>query len=1058
MMKSSTYILAMLILCALSAFTQAKDAAPADKPVQFGREILPVLSDRCFHCHGPDKQENDLRLDVRDSAVEVGAIEPGKPDESELIRRILSDDPDERMPPPKSGLTLTAEEKERLRTWIAAGAKYEQHWSFVPLPDAVPVPQVKDTRWPRGDLDRFVLGRLEAIRLKPSPEAEKERWLRRVTFDLTGLPPTLAEIDAFLADKSPEAYETVVTRLLASPHFGERMAVPWLDAARYADSYGYQSDQLSPTWPWRDWLVRALNDNLPFNEFITQQLAGDLLPEATRDQRLATAFNRLHRMTNEGGSISDEFQTEYVADRVQTLGTVFLGLTLECARCHDHKFDPITQKDFYRLFAFFNSIDEYGMYNDSARVPTPSLLLPNPDQEKVLKQLEQTVADRDADLNKAIAARQAAFDQWLASGPLSSGPLSSGPAKPDVPGLIAHYPLDKLEPGNKLANLANPKNPGSTSPANKIVPGKVGQALQLAGDHAAGFGGICGGLQPHDEFSLSLWIKLPKDLRMALIAHRSGGTDVGYHGAELSLKDGHLFFGIIRFWPGNAIAIQTRDELPADQWLHITLTYDASFSATGMHFYVNGKENTEIVRDRLYKYPGHGGTGLTFGERFRDRALKGAVLDEMKAYSRALTPVEAAQAFDGKALADAIAHRDQELLRPYYLANVDTEAAAARKQLLDARIALLKYTSSLPEIMVMEDMDEPRPAHVLARGQYDAPKTDKSRVQRGTPAALPPLPENAPRNRLGLAQWFTQPNHPLTARVAVNRFWQEFFGRGLVETSDNFGVQGSQPTHPELLDWLARDFVSHGWDVKRLCRQIVLSATYRQTSARAKGAADADPDNLLLSRGPSHRLSAETIRDTLLAASGLMDARLGGPPVSPYQPANLWRESNSMSPAYRQSVGTALYRRSLYTVWKRTAPMPNMLAFDAAGREVCSVRRQTTNTPAQALVLLNDIQFVEACRVLAERMLNEGGADDAARATFAFRLLTGRQPTPQELNLLNSVYTEQRAAFAKDPEGAAKLLTVGSRKANPKLNAVELAAATIVAQTIANLDAAIWKR
>ncbi len=1028
--------------------TGLANVSRAAETIDFNRDILPLLSDRCFHCHGLDTQEGDLRLDEAGVAVELGLIEPGDPDESELIRRIMSDDPEERMPPAGSGLVLSDEEKAKLRQWVADGAKYERHWSFVPLPKSVVVPEVKNTDWPRSDLDRFVLARIEAEGLNPAPDSERTRWLRRVTFDLTGLPPTLKEIDDFLADQSSEAYEKVVDRLLAAPQFGERLVVPWLDAARYADSYGYQSDQLSPTWPWRDWAVRALNKNLPYDQFLIHQLAGDMLPGATREQRLATAFNRLHRMTNEGGSISEEFRTEAVADRVQTFGTAVMALTLECCRCHDHRYDPLTQKDFYQFYAFFNSIDEHGTYHDSGRVPTPSMLLPNPAQEKKWEELKQAVAQRQAELEKVLAAREANYQEWL----------SSVEPKPEVPGRTAHYPLDAIEPSNLLANLVDSKNAGSTSPANQLVAGKQGQALQLAGDEHASFGRICGGLQPHDKFSVSMWVKTPRDRRTGLIFHRSSGTDVGYHGAEYSLKDGHLFFGIIRFWPGNAIAVRTKQEIPADQWVHVTLTYDATFSATGMRFYVNGQDDTEIVRDHLYKYPGHRGTGLTFGQRFRDRVLKGFAFDELQAYSRALTPVEAAHVYDGHTLGDALKQRDRDRLQAYYFSNFDQEVAQSRELLRQARGALLNYQTGMREIMVMDEMAKPRPAHLLARGQYDALRNDESRVERRTPDSLLPMPDDMPRNRLGLAQWLTHPSHPLTARVAVNRFWQMFFGQGIVGTSDNFGLQGSRPTHPKLLDWLARDFVNSGWDVKRFCRQIALSATYRQTSAKAQASREQDPKNLLLARGPSHRLPAEMIRDTVLAASGLLSPELGGPPVRPYQPPGLWRESNSMSPVFRQSVGQALYRRSLYTVWKRTAPIPNMIAFDASRREVCSMQRQTTNSPLQALVLLNDIQFVEACRVLAERVLAEGGKDDPARVTFAFRLLTGRQPSSQELQLLGEIYTEQRAVYTETPERASELIAVGSKKPVETLEAGELAATTVLVQAIANLDATVWTR
>jgi hypothetical protein len=1029
----------------------------AETALQYNRDIRPILSDRCFKCHGPDKgsRKAALRLDQPESAFgprkdpAEHAIVPGHPDQSLVVRRIFSHDTDDIMPPPASYLTLTAPEKETLRAWIAQGATYEPHWAFIPLPAAIAVPAVSDLKWPRNEIDHFIAARLQTAGLKPSREAGKARWLRRVTYDLDGLPPTPAEADAFLADTSSTAYENVVDRLLASPRFGERMAAPWLDAARYADSYGYQSDALCPTWPYRDWVVDAFNRNLPYNDFLTEQLAGDLLPHSTRRQRLATAFNRLHRQTNEGGSIEAEWRAEYVADRVNTFSYACLALTFECARCHDHKYDPISQRDYYSLSAFFNSIDEYGLYNDADRVPTPSLLLPNPAQEKSMAATAAALATNAHDFGAALAAAQLPFQSWLEQSNLTA----------EIPGMAAHFTFDTLTETNRFANEVNATNLSSSLGANSIVSGKLGHAVQFTGDDEIEFPQIVGSFQPWDQYTVVFWLLLPESLTNAVIFHRSEGTDVGFHGTELLLEDEKIFFAIKRFWPGNALAIRSGEIVPRERWVQIGVSYDGSGDAAGMRLFINGAaDNSQVVRNHLYKSPENGGSGLIFGARFRSPGLKGAAIDELRVYDRPLAPVEFAQLYDGHSLQDAIASRDAAALQGFYLAARSPLMADARSSRAEAVKHFLETRNPVQETSVMEELPEPRPAYLLARGRYDAPKTDETHVTRTTPSALPLFPPGATRDRLGLAQWLTQPNHPLTARVAVNRFWQMFFGRGIVSTPENFGVQGAVPTHPELLDWLARDFVNSGWDTKALLKKMVLSATYRQDSVLRPDLREKDPENLLLARGPSQRLPAEMIRDTVLAASGLLNYQRGGPPASPYMPGDLWRESNSMSPAYHQSVGGDLYRRSLYTVVKRTAPMPDMTAFDAPSREVCVLKRSATGTPQQAFVLLNDTQFVEAARVLAEKALKEGGPSARTRIRFAFRRLTGREPDARESRILAALWREQKAIFSKETGRARQLVAVGDHKADPSLDVVELAATTELTQAILNLDATIWKR
>jgi hypothetical protein len=1032
-----------------SAFVAPAAAAPpVQGKVDYNFQIRPLLADRCFVCHGPDEKKRKAKLRLDDPAVALArrAVVPGKPDESAMVQRITAPDAAERMPPRKSNLTLSREEIDLLRRWVVEGAEYKPHWAFLPPPEVVPVPSVTDVRWPAGPLDRFILARLEREGLKPSPAASKEYWLRRATFDLTGLPPTPREADHFLADQSPAAFARVADRLLASPRFGERMAMDWLDAARYADSFGYQADGDSQVWPWRDWVIEAFNENLPFDQFITWQIAGDRLPRATRRQRLATAFCRLHRMTNEGGSIPEEWRNEYVSDRVHTFGTAFLGLTLECTRCHDHKYDPFAMKDYYGLGAFFNNIDEWGTYDSSAFRPTPTLPLPSLDQQRALTEQAIEVERLAVRLREVEKAREAAFRDWLARGDL----------KPEVPGLVGYYPLDKLEANGRLANLAGAKAPGSTSAANVVVPGKVGQALRFTGDDPANFPAPAS-LDRGQPFSVSFWLWTPVVMKQGIVFQHEAGTDTGFHGVELSFDEGRLQFALVRFWPGNAAAIRTSAPLPTRQWVHVTATYDATGRAAGLGLFLDGRPTgVEVIRDQLTKNIDAGGGTLTFGERFRSTGLKDALLDEVRIFDRALTAIEVAQIHDGHSLAEALARKDETALRPYYLATIDPETAKAREELRQARLRLFATQTGVFEIMTMEEMPRPRQAYILARGNYDALRDHP--VGRDVPASLNAFPQGAPRDRLGLARWLTDPRNPLTARVAVNRTWQIFFGRGIVATAENFGTQGALPTHPELLDWLARDFIASGWNVKALCRQIVLSSTYRQRSAAPPEVRDRDPDNLLLARGPSRRLSAEELRDAALAAGGLLSPKIGGPPVKPYQPPGMWRGMNAFLPDYVPDKGEGLHRRSLYTFWRRTSPPPNMLAFDAPSREVCVVRRQTTSTPLQPLILLNDPQFVEAARALGERLLREGGATAEQRLTHAFRLAATRQPTPRELRLLGELYQGQLQVFRADPAAAQKFLKTGERPPATGLDPVELAAAAATAGAILNLDASITTR
>ncbi len=1042
-------VVSLLLACSVRA-------ASLPAKVDFNYHIKPLFSDRCFTCHGPDEKarKGKLRLDTKEGAFKalkngMFVLKPGDLAHSEVARRITSTDPDEMMPPPKSNLALSQEEIALLRRWVEQGAEWKKHWSFIPVGE-VTVPEVRNWKWVRNDMDRFVLARLESERLKPAPEAGKERLLRRVTFDLTGLPPSLGEMDAFLADKSPGAYEKVVDRLLASPSYGERMAVEWLDVARYADTYGYQADRFNHLWPWRDWVISAFNRNVRINDFILWQIAGDLLPGATRDQKIATAFNRLHRQTNEGGSVDEEFRVEYNADRVHTTAGAFLGLTMECARCHDHKYDPISQKDYYRLFAFFNSTDESGLYSHfTDAIPSPTVLLYKDDaQEKQHRELKEAIAAREKALAGYVASVTNNFEAWLRE----TNDL------PPLRGLIGHYSFDAVKL-KRMDNLAGTNHHASLSEAPKIVPGRYGQALQFDGEDSVKIEKFAD-FKRTDPFSFSLWVNIAEELpEIVVMHHQQAGSDAGYQGYQLVLEDGRASFALVHFWPGNAIKVRTKEKLKLREWLHIGITYDGSSRAAGLKLFLNGQPTaTEAVKDYLFKDFANG-QPLTLAARFRGRGFKDGMIDELKVFDRCLTPLEmelASAASSPVHLREervGVMGNERDKLLTYYLANVDDGYAQQLAELGKFREQENTLVNSVKEIMGMGDLPTPRPTYVLKRGAYDA---HGDVVEPATPEGILPLDPKFPRNRLGLARWLIDPQNPLTSRVLVNRYWQIFFGRGLVVTAEDFGSQGALPTHPELLDWLAKHFMNSGWDLKALHKLIVTSATYRQSSQAGPELLSRDPDNKLLARGPKSRLTAEMLRDSALAASGLLVQKIGGPSVKPYQPEGVWEETAGST--YTPDKGENLYRRSLYTFWKRTAPHPMMTTFDASERNTCVVRRQPTSTPLQALVLLNDPQMLEAARRIGERALKENADSAAGQITLTFRLLTGRKPTARELGVLQKLRDDQLALFRANREGAEAMLKIGESAIDPKLDRAELAAATAVASAILNFDEAVFKR
>jgi hypothetical protein len=827
-----------------------------------------------------------------------------------------------------------------------------------------------------------------------------------------------------------------------------------LDLARWADTAGYQIDRYRDVWPWRDWVVRAMNNNMPFDQFITWQLAGDLLPAATTEQRLATAFNRLHRQNEESGAVPEEFRSEYVADRVITLGTAVLGLTLECARCHDHKYDAITQKEFYELCSFFDNIDEAGVNSsETDAMPAPTLLLADEIEQAKLAELDRKISRAETDRTRYAhspdAHRRAVA--WFAQNP--DAPM---------PGPQAAYPLESFAK-NRLENRIDPAKPGLAEAWPATVEGAHGKGILLNGDTRLSFKDV-GVFSRADPFSLSLWIWIDEHKKRAVIVHRSrAALDAASRGYQLLLEDGRLSFGLAHMWPGNALRVIDRQGAPLGRWVHVAVTYDGSSRARGARIYLDGRQaEVDVIRDKLSKdiLYDRQDIHLTIGERWRDAGFKNGRVDEFAVFQRRLTPLEIKELHSSGALAEALdaqsgqnASPDEELLA-YYLENFDPEYRKLSERLDKLRTEQSALNEPIEELMVMREMQQPRPTHLLTRGLYDRPA---ERVFPGTPRSVLPLDAQLPRNRLGLARWLFDQRHPLTARVAVNRLWQLLFGNGLVSTPNDFGSQGTPPSHPELLDYLARRYIESGWDTKGLLRLIVNSRTYRQSSMADAAGLEKDPDNRLLSRGPRYRLSAEMIRDGALAAAGLLAEPLGGPPVYPYQPPGLWQEKDKRW-SYEQSQGEGLYRRSLYTIWKRTSPPPAMVAFDAPSRSTCIVNRQRTGTPLQALVLLNDIQFVEAARCFAERILREGGPQRRQQIDFAFRVATGRRPQKSEAELLVALFDEQLGFYNDHPEHAEQLIQVGEKPVDEQHNPAELAALTTVASTLLNHDQFVTKR
>ena len=1022
-------------VCALALFAP-RQALGA--PVDFSRDIKPILSDFCYKCHGPDdgQRQAGLRLDRREEAEATlasgkRAITPGDSAASELYARITHANGDERMPPVASGKTLAPRQIEMLKRWIEEGAVWRGHWAFLP-PSRPEPPSVRHEEDVRNPIDRFVLSRLEAEGLEPSPPAEKETLLRRVSFDLTGLPPSIAEIDAFLADESPEAYERVVERLLASPRYGEHLARYWLDAARYGDTHGLHFDNERSLWPYRDWVIAAFNSNMPFDRFTIEQLAGDLLPNATLEQRIATGFNRCNVSTSEGGSIDDEVLVRYAVDRVETTSTVWLGLTAGCAVCHDHKFDPLAQREFYRLYAYFASVQEQAM-DGNALAPPPIIKTPSADQQQELSSLDGEIATLDANL----AAELAKFEY---QDPTPDEPLTLAERKEFV------WIEDDLPAGAKPTADGGEWQFGA-APDFPVYSGARSTRRLATGTSQHFFEGAEPGLRIGEGDSLFAYVYLdpanpPQEIMLQFNdgawEHRAiWGNDKiewGAAGSSSRLAKGAL----------PATGVWTRLEVTAAEvglapgsivrgWAFTQFDGLAYWDKAGV---VTSTPQGSIEYESL---------------RLWDASQRSRPDENLPAEVQAALKAELPSRTDDQ----------KKAIRDYFLSRVHPKTRASFAPILERRETAKRrkgeIEGAIPTTMIMTDMTAPRDTFVLIRGAYD--KKGES-VTPGTPAFLPAQATDAPANRLGLATWLVDPGHPLTARVTVNRLWQQCFGLGIVKTAEDFGAQGAWPSHPELLDWLATEFVESGWNVQRILHLIVTSSTYRQASRVDPVSFERDPANELLARGPRFRLDAEEIRDAALATSGLLVERLGGHSVKPYQPEGLWEAVafvGSNTSMFKADAGDALYRRGLYTFWKRTSPPPSLTTFDAPSRETCSVRRARTNTPLQALALLNDKQFFEAARKLGERMMKEGGASPEERITFAFRLVTARRPSVPELSALVAAFGDLRAEYAQDAKAAEALLAYGDSPRDVALDPVELAAYAMTANLIANLDESVTK-
>ena len=1006
------------ILLSLIAFTGFTLSAFSASTIDFDRDIRPILSEYCFHCHGPDKntREADLRLDTREGALAdhdgMRAIIPKNAATSEIILRMLESDPDERMPPAKSKLTVKPEEIEKLKQWIDEGAEWAEHWAFQPIPSIIPP---TDTTHP---IDAFIQRRLKHERIKPSPRADKTTIIRRLTLDLTGLPPTIEDIDAFLNDKSTDAYETLVDRLMASPHYGERMAWPWLDAARYSDTDGFQGDPTRSMWPWRDWLVNALNHNMPFDQFTIEMLAGDLLPDATESQRLASGFNRNHTYNGEGGRIAEETRVENVFDRTETTSTVWMGLTMTCSRCHDHKYDPITQKEYFQLYAFFNNTSESGK---GGRGKAPPIMAYNsPSQIEKVEQLEaqrQAIYTKQAQPDSALDAEQATWEKHQQLNQEQKVWAVLAPQKVDS---AKGATFELLDDASFRAGGKNPDNDTYTwfgqTTATRLQSLRLETLLDKT-QVVEGVGRDTNGNFVMTKFEIFARAKGQQTYQSLPIAsaeadHTQNSFSINHTFDNNPKSNGWAVDGHVKREPRQAV-FQLKEGFDSPEGIEL-----------------------KIVMEFNSRYKLHNLARGRFSLSSQAMDLKGAP-----------PGIDPATQLILAVPAEKRTPEQVSKLRVAYRKFHATDKKYAQQKVDQINQQIKATRDSVPKVMVMDHLppEKQRKTMILQVGAYDNP-TDIE-VHPNTPAWLPALPADAPRNRLTLARWLVSPENPLTARVTVNRYWQQFFGRGQVSTSEDFGSQGAKPVHPELLDWLAHQFVESGWDVKALHRLIVTSHAYRQSGKVQPDLLERDPDNLYLARAPRHRLPSWMLRDQALAVSGLLNPAMGGPAMRPYQPEGLWAEATFGKIKYRPDSDERIYRRSMYIFWRRIVGPP--MFFDAAKRQACEVKPNRTNTPLHALTTLNETAFVEAARNMAQRVLAQPKDE---RITYAFRLATARQPTTIEQGYLSERLENFIRTFEQDTTAAQELLGVGNSPRNEKISPSEHAAWTLLCSTILNLD------
>ncbi len=1016
--------------------------------IDFNLDVKPILSDKCYSCHGPDERTRkaEMRFDTENGLYEKTLkgnfpVKPGNPGKSELIQRILSVDPAYIMPPSESHLSLTSNEKAILLKWVEQGAKWKKHWAFIP-PEKPTVPKISKDWAISNEIDAFIYNKLIQNNLEPNKAATKEKLLRRVTIDLTGLPPTLNGINDFINDKSPDAYEKVVDRLLQSKSHAERLTLEWMDLARYSDSHGYHADGSRMMWPWRDWVIDAFYNNKPYNVFVTEQLAGDLLPNATKEQILATGFNRNHPMTAEGGAIDEEFRVDYVTNRTNTFGTAFLGMTMECAKCHDHKFDPISQQDYFKLFAFFNNNRELGMtFEDGNFGP---LMLMSTQEE------DQKIAEIDVKID-SIEKLTKSYKQKLVT---KIDFKESNEFKQVAP--IVHHPFEKTTKKEKFINLDGIIG-SKIEKEVELVQGKIGLAAKFDNQYDKIDLTNLDPFEIYDPFSISIWVnpkqRSVKGTTMTIIGNAAGKPEV-YKGWDVHIDaDGRISSRLTNVAPNNYIQVRTGDSIPLGKWTHILMTYDGSTKATGLNIYINGQETAQDIEyDRLSKsiIPRAKGN-LVVGKSLRgqsgDNGIFIGMLDHLSIYNTEIYPSQVSSIFE----------QSQTGIKPMAWIidqNEYLEQTSNLRQLLKDRMEII---TPIKEMMVMEEMQPQRKTYVLERGEYDKPKNE---VERGAPNSILEFTSEYPKNRLGLSQWLFDDKNPLASRVAVNRYWQMIFGRGLVSTPNDFGNQGAMPSHSKLLDWLAVDFIESGWDLRQLIKKIVISNTYKQSSKIKLEMHDFDPDNTLLASSPTYRLQAEFIRNNALYSSGLLNNTIGGESVKPYQPEGLWVTGNFSKDLskYVQDHDSKQYRKSMYTFIKRTAPPPYMTIFDMPTRDICIVSREQTNTPLQALSLLNDPQFVEASKALAVRMKTEGGNSLQGQIETGFLLAISRKPSSKELEILTELYNHELNTFKEDKKSAIAYLSVGDYQVPKALDPNDIAALTIVANTLFNLDEMYMKR